>query len=230
MVNDDLNVQRTQYTQSGTIGGSEFVWLKGCYTQRVVNGATILNYPNAGGYVPSASLAQFVMKGHGNDTQNICNIAYAFKVQAVAGATDTDVKIEKNKYAFIPQVGMIVGKCPSALDATVTGVTITNVVEGNVFYTVTLSATLGALTTDDFLVEVTEAGAAKSLVITHPNTFIGEEMYFGMAGISGITMGDDPYSTPLYVHNTAYTSRMPKYPNIFLSGLNKSKIEGLIEI
>lgn len=230
MVSDDLNVQRTQYTQSGTIGGSEFVWLKGCYTQRVVNGATILNYPSAGGYVPSASLAQFVMKGHGNDTQNVCYIAYAFKVQAAAGATDTDVKIEKDKYAFIPQVGMVVGKCPSALSATVTGVTITKVVEGTAFYTVTLSATLGALTTDDFLVEVVAAGASQALVVTQPNTFIGEEMYFDMAGIRGVTLGDDPYSTPLYVHNTVYTSRMPKYPSIFLSALNKSKIDGLIEI
>jgi len=230
MIKDELNVNGTQYTQQGSIGGSKFVWLKGCWTQRVMNGATILNYPGAGGYVPSASLAQFVYKEYGNSVQNACNIAYAFKVATIAGDTDTAIDVVKAVDGFVPTVGMILGKCPATLAGTTIGATITKVVAGADKYTLTFSAALGALAVTDYLVEVVEAGSEKALVITNPNTFVGEEMYFAAAGIVGVTLGADPYSTPLYLHNTALKRGMPDYPAIFINAVNRSKIEGVIEI
>ena len=117
MIPEDLNVQSTNYSTSTTIGGSQFIWLKGCYTQHITNGATILNYPGAGGYVPTAALAQVTLKENGNDVQNVCNIAYAFHVSEVAAADATTIKVAKNDRSFVPTVGMILGKCPSALSS-----------------------------------------------------------------------------------------------------------------
>ena len=230
MIPEDLNVQSTNYSTSTTIGGSQFIWLKGCYTQRITNGATILNYPGAGGYVPTASLAQVTLKENGNDVQNVCNILYAFHVSEIAASDAVTIKVAKNRRSFVPTVGMILGKCPSTLSGTTVGAAVIAVVDNTTYYTLTMSAALGALAVTDYLVEVVEVGSAKALKVTQPNVFCGSEMYFSLSGIAGVTLGSDPYKSEFYVHNTAYTLRMPEYPAIFVDSINKSKIVGLIEI
>ena len=148
----------------------------------------------------------------------------------MAAADAVTIKVAKNDRSFVPTVGMILGKCPSALSGTTVGAAVIAVVDNSTYYTLTMSAAVGALAVTDYLVEVVEVGSAKALKVTQPNVFCGSEMYFSLSGIQGVTLGQDPYKSEFYVHNTAYSLRMPEYPAIFIDSINKSKIQGLIEI
>lgn len=104
--------------------------------------------------------------------QNSGDIHYSFRIVEAVDSTGTSVKVEKIMGNTVAKVGMVIGKVPSSITGTTTGVTINAIDSSNEEYDVlTLSATLGALTTSDILIEVSATGASAKIKVI-PNAIL----------------------------------------------------------
>lgn len=235
------------YETSRKVRGGRAVWVKdsnGENRKNVLLGGTILN-PNKGfGHLWAAQLVQYT-PGEG------CLIFRSFKVQAATtAATDTDIYIEGDGYSDAPEVGMIVMKAPDELfvetleaDTTSGEVTktlaeytgqsakITAVVfdEANKKFKITLDNALGALTTDDILVEAT--GTAKAadakVLVPNPNTFIEADR--DLLPTEGYGFENANYSISTVHDKEAWIARMQPLPKYVLA-MNRSYIKGIFWI
>lgn len=235
------------YETSRKLRGGKWVWVKdGNGEQRgnVLLGGTILNPKKGFDHLYAAQLVQYT-------PAEGCLIFRSFKVQtATSAATDTEIFVEGDGYSDAPEVGMVVMKAPESLEvetltvdegvvtktvAEYTGQSakITAVVfdEANKKFKVTLDNALGALTTDDILVEAT--GTAKAadakVLVKNPNTFIEADRDLMPTEGYGIRPETANYSISTVYNKQAWIARMQPLPKYVLAK-NKSLIDGIFWI
>ena len=160
----------------GSIGGHRYVFVK-----LQMSGKDALVFPTTGCVIKNPfkgnarAFAGTLFEYNPDGTGYILK-SYAV-AKATAEATDTDIYLKRDGYSLIPFVGDILMVAPTTLTGKGTAVTVTAVkaetdaTAGDV-WKVTLSATLGALTTSSVLVEAKEAGASKEAMVTNPNSYL----------------------------------------------------------
>ena len=235
------------YESSRKLRGGKWVWVKdsnGENRRNVLLGGTILNPKKGFDHLYAAQLVQYT-------PAQGCLIFRSFKVQAATtAATDTDIYVEGDGYSDAPEVGMIVMKAPDAVvvetleaDTTTGEVTktvadytgqsakITAVVfdEANKKFKITLDNALGALTTNDILVEAT--GTAKAadakVLVPNPNTFIEADR--DLMPTDGYGIENANYSISTVYDKQAWIARMQPLPKYVLAK-NRSYIDGIFWI
>lgn len=235
------------YESSRKLRGGKWVWVKdsnGESRKNVLLGGTILNPKKGFDHLYAAQLVQYT-------PAQGCLIFRSFKVQAATtAATDTDIYVEGDGYSDAPEVGMIVMKAPDALvvetseaDTTTGEVTktvadytgqsakITAVVfdEANKKFKITLDNALGALTTDDILVEATGTAKAANakVLVPNPNTFIEADR--DLMPTDGYGIENANYSISTVHDKEAWIARMQPLPKYVLAK-NRSYIDGIFWI
>lgn len=165
----------------GKFGGARHIFSKDTGLRITYIGCNVPvdRMPSLGNKLPAGTAILF-----DESKQNGGDIHYSFGLYEAAEASATSIKVIKIMNNTVAKVGMVIGKAPSTITGTTTGVTITAVDDSNEEYdTLTLSATLGALTVSDVLMEVTATGAnAKVKVI--PNALLP----YDIDTVAGATM------------------------------------------
>lgn len=221
----------------GSIGGHRYVFVK-----LQMSGKDALVFPTTGCVIKNpfkgnarafaGTLFEYKPDGTGYILKS-----YAV-AKATAEATDTDIYLKRDGYSLIPFVGDILMVAPTTLTGKGTAVTVTavkaetDVVAGDV-WKVTLSATLGALTTSSVLVEAKEAGASKEAMVTNPNAYLPCDFDF----VFDPTASDNDFDGARYLVAPAlalgdvflYEDRMQPL-SAALKALNKSKVNGWFNI
>lgn len=235
------------YETSRKLRGGKWVWVKdGNGEQRgnVLLGGTILNPKKGFDHLYAAQLVQYT-------PAEGCLIFRSFKVQAAtSAATDTEIFVEGDGYSDAPEVGMVVMKAPESLEVetlTVDEGTVTKTVaeytgqsakitavvfdEANKKFKVTLDNALGALTTDDILVEATGTAKAANakVLVKNPNTFIEADRDLMPTEGYGIKPETANYSISTVYNKQAWIARMQPLPKYVLAK-NKSYIDGIFWI
>ena len=221
----------------GSIGGHRYVFVK-----LQMSGKDALVFPTTGCVIKNPfkgnarAFAGTLFEYNPDGTGYILK-SYAV-AKATAEATDTDIYLKRDGYSLIPFVGDILMVAPTTLTGKGTAVTITAVkaetdaTAGDV-WKVTLSATLGALTTSSVLVEAKEAGASKEAMVTNPNSYLPCDFDF----VFDPAASDNDFDGARYLITPAlalgdvflYTDRMQPL-SAALKGLNKSKVNGWFNI
>lgn len=235
------------YETSRKLRGGKWVWVKdGNGEQRgnVLLGGTILNPKKGFDHLYAAQLVQYT-------PAEGCLIFRSFKVQAATGAaTDTEIYVEGDGYSDAPEVGMVIMKAPESLEVetlTVAEGTVTKTVaeytgqsakitavvfdEANKKFKVTLDNALGALTTDDILVEATGTAKAANakVLVKNPNTFIEADRDLMPTEGYGIRPESANYSISTVYNKQAWIAKMQPLPKYVLAK-NKSLIDGIFWI
>ena len=235
------------YETSRKLRGGKWVWVKdGNGEQRgnILLGGTILNPKKGFDHLYAAQLVQYT-------PAEGCLIFRSFKVQAAtSAATDTEIFVEGDGYSDAPEVGMVIMKAPESLEVktlTVDGSAVTETVaeytgqsakitavvfdEANKKFKVTLDNALGALTTDDILVEATgtEKAADAKVLVKNPNTFIEADRDLMPTEGFGIRPESANYSISTVYNKQAWIARMQPLPKYVLAK-NKSLIDGIFWI
>ena len=163
------------------VRGGQWVWVKdgnGEARSNVLLGGTILNPKKGFDHLFAAQLVQYT-------PQQGCYIFRSFAVKtATSAATDTVIYVKGDGFSDAPETGMILMKAPESLTAeTLTADTTTGAVtktvadvtgqsavvtaveysESDKHFKVTLSVAIGALTTDDILVEAVSPEKARNV-------------------------------------------------------------------
>jgi hypothetical protein len=221
----------------GSIGGHRYVFVK-----LQMSGKDALVFPTTGCVIKNPfkgnarAFAGTLFEYNPDGTGYILK-SYAV-AKATAEATDTDIYLKRDGYSLIPFVGDILMVAPTTLTGKGTAVTVTAVkaetdaMAGDV-WKVTLSATLGALTTSSVLVEAKEAGASKEAMVTNPNSYLPCDFDF----VFDPAASDNDFDGARYLITPAlalgdvflYTDRMQPL-SAALKGLNKSKVNGWFNI
>lgn len=221
----------------GNIGGHRYVFVK-----LQMSGKDALVFPTTGCVIKNpfkgnarafaGTLFEYKPDGTGYILKS-----YAV-AKATAEATDTDIYLKRDGYSLIPFVGDILMVAPTTLTGKGTAVAVTavkaetDVAAGDV-WKVTLSATLGALTTSSVLVEAKEAGASKEAMVTNPNSYLPCDFDF----VFDPTASDNDFDGARYLITPAlalgdvflYEDRMQPL-SAALKALNKSKVNGWFNI
>lgn len=221
----------------GSIGGHRYVFVK-----LQMSGKDALVFPTTGCVIKNPfkgnarAFAGTLFEYNPDGTGYILK-SYAV-AKATAEATDTDIYLKRDGYSLIPFVGDILMVAPTTLTGKGTAVTVTAVkaetdaTAGDV-WKVTLSATLGALTTSSVLVEAKEDGASKEAMVTNPNSYLPCDFDF----VFDPAASDNDFDGARYLITPAlalgdvflYTDRMQPL-SAALKGLNKSKVNGWFNI
>lgn len=221
----------------GSIGGHRYVFVK-----LQMSGKDALVFPTTGCVIKNPFKGNARAFAGTLFEYNPDGTGYILKSYAVAKATaettDTDIYLKRDGYSLIPFVGDILMVAPTTLTGKGTAVTVTAVkaetdaTAGDV-WKVTLSATLGALTTSSVLVEAKEAGASKEAMVTNPNSYLPCDFDF----VFDPAASDNDFDGARYLITPAlalgdvflYTDRMQPLSAV-LKGLNKSKVNGWFNI
>lgn len=208
----------------GSIGGSRHVFL-----EFITNGKTnlvkdpvsyrIMNPFKGFGKMFAGDLLQCDM----NTKQ--AYILKTYKLNAEVEETATEVQIVNDGYSHRPFVGDVLMAAPEKADGTGTAVTVTAVTKNSGYWTVVLSAALGALEKGALLVEAGEAGDAAAPLVTKPNRFTATDLDFAFP-----VEGDDDFEKARYLYTPYYPtelaamwiSKMSPMPEYVLS-LNKAR-------
>lgn len=221
----------------GIIGGHRYVFVK-----LQMSGKDALVFPTTGCVIKNPfkgnarAFAGTLFEYNPDGTGYILK-SYAV-AKATAEATDTDIYLKRDGYSLIPFVGDILMVAPTTLTGKGTAVTVTAVkaetdtTAGDV-WKVTLSATLGALTTSSVLVEAKEAGASKEAMVTNPNSYLPCDFDF----VFDPAASDNDFDGARYLITPAlalgdvflYEDRMQPL-SAALKALNKSKVKGWFNI
>lgn len=216
------------YESSRKLRGGKWVWVKdsnGENRRNVLLGGTILNPKKGFDHLYAAQLVQYT-------PAQGCLIFRSFKVQAATtAATDTDIYVEGDGYSDAPEVGMLIMVAPDT--ATTEGqsakITAVEYDEANKKFKITLDNALGALTTNDILVEAT--GTAKAadakVLVPNPNTFIEADR--DLMPTDGYGIENANYSISTVYDKQAWIARMQPLPKYVLAK-NRSYIDGIFWI
>lgn len=225
----------------GSIGGHRYVFVK-----LQMSGKDALVFPTSGGIVKNpfkgnarafaGTLAEYTPNGsNGNEIRILKSYAVA---KATTESAGTDIYLKRDGYSLIPFVGDILMVAPSTLTGKGTAVTITAVEKatdetaGDV-WKVTLSKTLGSLTTSSVLVEAKETGPDKEAMVTNPNSYLpcDFDFVFDPATPKDDFDGVGYLITPALALGDVflYEDRMQPL-SAALKALNKSKVEGWFNI
>lgn len=237
LLNSGYLPSRALVQARGSIGGHRYVFVK-----LQMSGKDALVFPTTGCVIKNPfkgnarAFAGTLFEYNPDGTGYILK-SYAV-AKATAEATDTDIYLKRDGYSLIPFVGDILMVAPTTLTGKGTAVTVTAVkaetdaTAGDV-WKVTLSATLGALTTSSVLVEAKEAGASKEAMVTNPNSYLPCDFDF----VFDPAASDNDFDGARYLITPAlalgdvflYTDRMQPL-SAALKGLNKSKVNGWFNI
>lgn len=221
----------------GSIGGHRYVFVK-----LQMSGKDALVFPTTGCVIKNPfkgnarAFAGTLFEYNPDGTGYILK-SYAV-AKATAEATDTDIYLKRDGYSLIPFVGDILMVAPTTLTGKGAAVTVTAVkaetdtTAGDV-WKVTLSATLGALTTSSVLVEAKEAGESKEAMVTNPNSYLPCDFDF----VFDPAASDNDFDGARYLITPAlalgdvflYEDRMQPI-SAALKALNKSKVKGWFNI
>jgi hypothetical protein len=212
-----------------------------------MSGKDALVFPTSGGIVKNpfkgnarafaGTLAEYIPSNGSNGSEIRILKSYAV-AKATTESTDTDIYLKRDGYSLIPFVGDILMVAPSTLTGKGTAVTVTAVEKttdgtaGDV-WKVTLSATLGTLTTSSVLVEAKEAGSGKEAMVTNPNSYLPCDFDF----VFDPAASEDDFDGARYLITPAlalgdvflYEDRMQPL-SAALKALNKSKVKGWFNI
>lgn len=226
----------------GSIGGHRYVFVK-----LQMSGKDALVFPTSGGIVKNpfkgnarafaGTLAEYIPSNGENGSEVRILKSYAV-AKATSGEDETTIYLKRDGYSLIPFVGDILMVAPATLTGEGPAVTVTAVEKttddtaGDV-WKVTLSATLGALTTSSVLVEAKEVGTGKSPMVTNPNSYLPCDFDFVF---DPAAPGDD-FDGAKYLITPAlalgdvflYEDRMQPL-SAALKALNKSKVKGWFNI
>lgn len=225
----------------GSIGGHRYVFVK-----LQMSGKDALVFPTSGGIVKNpfkgnarafaGTLAEYIPSNGSNGSE--IRILKSYAVAKATEATDTVIYLIRDGYSLIPFVGDALMVAPSTLTGKGTAVTVTAVEKatdgsaGDV-WKVTLSATLGSLTTSSVLVEAKEAGSGKEAMVTNPNSYLPCDFDF----VFDPATSEDDFDGARYLITPAlalgdvflYEDRMQPL-SAALKALNKSKVKGWFNI
>lgn len=225
----------------GSIGGHRYVFVK-----LQMSGKDALVFPTSGGIVKNpfkgnarafaGTLAEYIPSNGSNGSE--IRILKSYSVaKATSESSDTDIYLKRDGYSLIPFVGDVLMVAPTTLTGKGTAVTVTAVekaTDGTAgVWKVTLSATLGALTTSSVLVEAKEAGSNKEAMVTNPNCYLPCDFDF----VFDPAASDDDFDGARYLITPAlalgdvflYEDRMQPL-SAALKALNKSKVKGWFNI
>lgn len=216
------------FETSRKVRGGKWVWVKdsnGEQRGNVLLGGTIKNPKKGLDHLYAAQLVQYTPKDG-------CYIFRSFKIQAASTATATDIYIEGDGYSDAPEVGMIIMKAPDTVTGTGQSAKVTAVEfdEANKKFKVTVDTALGALTTDDILVEAKGDAAAEgaTVLVPNPNTFIEADR--DLMPTEGYGIADTAnYSISTVYNKQAWIARMQPLPKYVLAK-NRSYIDGIFWI
>lgn len=225
----------------GSIGGHRYVFVK-----LQMSGKDALVFPTSGGIVKNpfkgnarafaGTLAEYIPSNGSNGSE--IRILKSYAVAKTSELSDTVIYLKKDGYSLIPFVGDVLMVAPTTLVEKGTAVTVTAVEKttdgtaGDV-WKVTLSATLGALTTSSVLVEAKEAGSGKEAMVTNPNSYLPCDFDF----VFDPAASEDDFDGARYLITPAlalgdvflYEDRMQPL-SAALKALNKSKVKGWFNI
>lgn len=233
MTNSGYIPGRTLIQGRGEIGGHRNVLVK-----LQMSGKDVQVFPTIGFNVKNP------FKGHARAFEGTLGeyktdgTGYILKTYAVAkateAATDTTIYLKRSGYDMIPFVGDVLMVAPDELAGTGTAVTVTAVEKATDttagdMWKVTLSATLGALTTDSVLTEGAEAGDDKKPMVANINAFFPNDYDFVFTPASG----DDDFDGARYNISIAlamgqaymYSDRMQPL-SAAMKAINASKVDG----
>ena len=221
------------FETSRKVRGGKWVWVKdsnGEQRGNVLLGGTILNPKKGFDHLYSAQLVQYT-------PAQGCLIFRAFKVQTAAAATATTIYVEGDGYSDAPEVGMLVMVAPSTTTVAATKahtgqsakITAVEYDETNQRFKLTVDTALGALTTDNILVEAegTAASASATVLVPNPNTFIEADR--DLMPTEGYGLQNANYSISAVYNKQAWIARMQPLPSYVLAK-NKSYIDGIFWI
>lgn len=233
---------RTLVQARGSIGGHRYVFVK-----LQMSGKDALVFPTSGGIVKNpfkgnarafaGTLAEYIPSNGSNGSEIRILKSYAV-AKATSESSDTVIYLKRDGYSLIPFVGDVLMVAPTTLVEKGTAVTVTAVEKttdgtaGDV-WEVTLSATLGALTTSSVLVEAKEAGPGKEAMVTNPNSYLPCDFDF----VFDPAASEDDFDGARYLITPAlalgdvflYEDRMQPL-SAALKALNKSKVKGWFNI
>lgn len=233
---------RTLVQARGSIGGHRYVFVK-----LQMSGKDALVFPTSGGIVKNpfkgnarafaGTLAEYIPSNGSNGSEIRILKSYAV-AKATSESSDTVIYLKRDGYSLIPFVGDVLMVAPTTLAGEGTAVTVTAVEKttdgtaGDV-WKVTLSATLGALTTSSVLVEAKEAGSGKEAMVTNPNSYLPCDFDF----VFDPAASEDDFDGARYLITPAlalgdvflYEDRMQPL-SAALKALNKSKVKGWFNI
>lgn len=225
----------------GSIGGHRYVFVK-----LQMSGKDALVFPTSGGIVKNpfkgnarafaGTLAEYIPSNGSNGSE--IRILKSYAVAKTSESSDTVIYLKRGGYSLIPFVGDVLMVAPTTLVGKETAVTVTAVEKttdgtaGDV-WKVTLSATLGALTTSSVLVEAKEAGSGKEAMVTNPNSYLPCDFDF----VFDPAASEDDFDGARYLITPAlalgdvflYEDRMQPL-SAALKALNKSKVKGWFNI
>lgn len=225
----------------GSIGGHRYVFVK-----LQMSGKDALVFPTSGGIVKNpfkgnarafaGTLAEYIPSNGSNGSE--IRILKSYAVAKTSESSDTVIYLKRDGYSLIPFVGDALMVAPTTLVGKGTAVTVTAVEKttdgtaGDV-WKVTLSATLGALTTSSVLVEAKEAGSGKEAMVTNPNSYLPCDFDF----VFDPAASEDDFDGARYLITPAlalgdvflYEDRMQPL-SAALKALNKSKVKGWFNI
>lgn len=235
MTNAGFIPGRTLVQARGEIGGLRHVFVK-----LQMGGKDALVFPTTGCIVKNpfkgnarafaGTLFEYNPDGTGY-------IMKSYQVAKAGGSSDTTVYLKRDGYSFIPFVGDNLMVAPEALATKGTAVTVTAVEKavdavGDV-WKVTLSATLGTLTTESVLVEAKQAGSSVEAMVTNPNSYLPCDFDF----VFDPQASEDDFDGARYLITPAlalgdvflYENRMQPLSKA-VKALNKSKVTGWFNI
>lgn len=225
----------------GSIGGHRYVFVK-----LQMSGKDALVFPTSGGIVKNpfkgnarafaGTLAEYIPSNGSNGSE--IRILKSYAVAKTSESSDTVIYLKRDGYSLIPFVGDVLMVAPTTLVGKETAVTVTAVEKttdgtaGDV-WKVTLSATLGELTTSSVLVEAKEAGSGKEAMVTNPNSYLPCDFDF----VFDPAASEDDFDGARYLITPAlalgdvflYEDRMQPL-SAALKALNKSKVKGWFNI
>jgi hypothetical protein len=221
----------TFFTSAKKFRGGKFVWWKDANHEdrnNVLGGATIANPYNGFGYAFAADLFEY----------HIDKPGFLLKTFKVAAATDTTIKVTGDGYSHVPEVGNVLMKAPDTVDATGQSAKVIAVefLDEEQVFSLLLDTAIGALTTDDILVEAadangdpaTTAAADATVLVKNANTFVEVDTPMmptnGQWGIENVQ-----HNINTVYGKRAFIARMQPLPKYILAK-NRSYIDGIFEI
>jgi len=167
-------------------------------TENLAFGAVVDRYPASLPYVIHGGTPMMFV---GDGTAKILNFYRVIEEAAIDAVT---VKVLKSDAIATPVVGWAIMEAPAALAGSGLGVTITAVVDNDTYYTLTLSATLGAvLAVNDMLCDAASAGADVDAYCV-PSTLTRRDVF--------LQEGDTHATITGVAIATVFANRIPFYP------------------
>lgn len=228
---------RTVRQGSWSTGKKRYVWvdLDGAvpFPVYVTKGGVVQNVGKFGGKVFQGDLCEYRTDGK-------IYLLKTFEVaEAVDNASGTTLRLVRDEFHHVPNVGDILMKAPTSLSgkgkATAIGVPeAKNVQIGGVdtdVWEITIAAgDFGALTKGDIMVEAASAGSSVQMLVQNPNTFVPDDKVFNYSPATGNEDFEGArYSFTPVLHGVAWVNRMSKLPSC-VDAINKSKVSGWFEL